>query len=80
MADTALLSLALASTGAIITASGFIINGAFKFGRHMQIIADLKEKEADRDARLEAIDRKVERHLQWHEEVLPLRQSQGDLG
>jgi hypothetical protein len=53
--------MAGAATSAIFAAAGFVIASAVKFGRQLQRFDHIGE-------RVELLDRKIERHLDWHDE------------
>ena len=67
MIDTAVLGMLGAATAAVFTASGFVITTAVKVGKHLQVIDDMAKDASELTERVTIIDRKVERHLHWHE-------------
>lgn len=76
MVDPTLLGLALTATVALCTATVFIINISVKVGRFLRAFDELKEEAVDirtvvgvLETRTTSLDLKVERHLQWHDDV-----------
>lgn len=80
MADLAMLGLALAATGAVCTASAMVVRGAVQFGRHMQLFDATVTQVGAIASKVEIIDEKVERHLQFHEETRPAFTRKESLG
>lgn len=57
----AMLGMAGAATSAVFAAAGFVIVNAVRVGRHLERFEVTVE-------RVEAIDGKLERHIEWHHE------------